>query len=100
MVLRVVLSVISQCSQPRRCYCTSARISVVTESSIRSSSMARNSVHVTFHPNFLGPFFPAEVTAESFAELQPGTQQARFHSGDAQAESFRRVLGRKSLDIA
>ena len=32
-----------------RCCCSSARISGVTESSIRSSSRARNSVQVTFH---------------------------------------------------
>jgi len=52
MVLRVVLRITSQCPQRPKWPCSSARISGVTESSIRSSRRARNSLHFTSHPLF------------------------------------------------
>src|ERR1700730_10696784 len=108
MVLRVVLRVTSQCSQPWRCSCRSARIAVEA-SSIISSSRARNSVQVISLP--LSPVgggrfcrgtsgFPFEVTAEPLAKLEPRAQAAGFHGRNAEAQWLCRVLGGESLYIA
>src|SRR5258708_30044794 len=108
MVLRVVLRVTSQCSQPWRCSWRSARIAVEA-SSIMSSSRARNSVQVIslpLSPVGSGRFcrgtsgFPFEISAETLAKLQPCAQKARFYGGDAEAEGLGRVLGGEALHVA
>src|ERR1700730_10810498 len=108
MVLRVVLRVTSQCSQPWRCSCRSARIAVEA-SSIISSSRARNSVQVISLP--LSPVgggrfcrgtsgFPFEISAESLAELQACAQQSRFHGRNAETQRLGCVLGGQPLNVA
>src|SRR6266567_4307001 len=106
MVLRVVLRVTSQCSQPRTCSWRSARISLEAVSSIKSSSRARNSVQVISLPLCPGggcrfcrgtSGFSLEVATEALAELQPGTEKARFHRGNTEAQGLGCVLGGESL---
>ena len=105
MVLRVVLKTTSQWPHLCRCFATSARVSAATESSMRSSSKARNSVQVTFQSSLsLGPLvltrFLAEVAAEALAQLQAGAQQARLDGRNAQAKSLRCFLGGEAFNVA
>src|SRR5258708_29879982 len=99
MVLRVVLRVTSQCSQPWRCSWRSARIAVEA-SSIMSSSRARNSVQVISLPlSPVGSGFcrgtsglAFEVTAEALAELQAGRPPGPFSLRGDEGRGLRRVL--------
>src|SRR5580658_8377435 len=94
MVLRVVLSVTTQCSHPCRCASSSMRVSDTTESSIRYR--ASQEIQCT---SLLSHLFLLEVAAEPFAQLQPGAQKARLHGRDAQPQRLRRFFRGKPFYV-
>jgi len=83
----------SQCPHLPRCVCSSSHF-WDTESSIRSSSKARNSLHFTSQP-----LLPVKVTAQPLAQLQRAARAAILQP-ECLTQRLCRLLGGKSFHVA